>query len=287
MKQNLYTQFLDILRNDSSRMMEVFRAGRYFYASGEGTLPVDGVSEYINNVCAREKLQEVLYVMRRRDLNGKEKLESVKSMINTKGLLKLAEILLDIHAENDENVINELIDSELEGLFTDIPPYDVEVTDDYRIFIVGRTRREVKFRSFNARVLYLYMLLHSGQTISKRKGFDSFRRNNKEILSLALNFLRIGRGKYDMSIYHLENLLSESFIDMERSGSRLHRTGLDEFLSQSRPIANSSVLRTVDDADVATWYIIEKDKLNETYSLSLPKEHIYLPQNLAKFIKKV
>ena len=283
MKRNAYTLFLELLRNDSPQLREIFRQGCYCMPDGPSA---DGlVAEGVSDV-AREKMHAVLDVLRSREMDVGEKVRQVKVLLNTRGLIKLSELFLSYSSHFDDRLVDGMVDTAVKGLFTDIPPFDVEVTEDFRIFLVGNGRRELTFRSFNARILYIFMLLQSGRSISKRRGAESFRRRSGEILELALKFLKIGRGKYEPSIMRLENLLDEGKIDVERSGSRLRRTGLDEFLSQSRSIANGSVLKTIGDEEVAAWYVIEKDNLSETYSISLPPEHILLPQNLAKFIKK-
>ena len=135
----------------------------------------------------------------------------------------------------------------------------------YDVFLQQSSTNErelIDFPTKESKIIYLWMLVHTRQELSRRDIIMSM----EEIYRIC-----------DLCYYGTYFELREKINAKELKNGR---DGFDQFWLQHKPKANASVLLALDKQDIAEWYTIEYDKKKEVSSLSLPVNFISLPESL-------
>ena len=233
---------------------------------------------------AKEKMENVLNIISSNgDFFGKY--SAIEKILQQGGITKLMHLLYNKGKENnDEWVVNEFLSpiEKLQSLFRGMPLFKVEVVDArpnmqkktgtrmnkmgrYDVYLQNASTNERKLIDFptkEAKVIYLWMLLHTRQELRRREIIMSM----EEIYHIC-----------ELCYYGMYFELREKINANEVKNGR---DGFDQFWLQHKPKANASVLLALGKQDIEEWYTIEYDKKKEVSSLSLPVNFISLPESL-------
>ena len=135
----------------------------------------------------------------------------------------------------------------------------------YDVYLQNASTKERKLIDFptkEAKVIYLWMLLHTRQELKR-----------SEIIKSMEEIYRICELSYYGTYFELREKINANEV---KNG----RDGFDQFWLQHKPKANASVLLALGKQDIEEWYTIEYDKKKEVSSLSLPVNFISLPESL-------
>lgn len=234
---------------------------------------------------AKEKIRNVL-----NNISGKGdffgKYSAIAGILQPGGIAKLMHLLYEKGKENDDEwVMNEFLTpiEKLQSLFRGMPLFKVEVVDArpnmqkkvgtrmnnmgrYDVFLQQSSTNERKLIDFptkEAKIIYLWMLVHTRQELSRR-----------DIIMSIEEIYRICDLCYYGKYYELIEKINANEV---KNG----RDGFDQFWLQHKPKANAGVLLALGKQDIEEWYTIEYDKKKEVSSLSLPENFISLPESLS------
>ena len=213
------------------------------------------------------------------------KYSAIAGILQPEGIAKLMHLLYEKGKENDDEwVMNEFLTpiEKLQSLFRGMPLFKVEVVDArpnmqkkvgtrmnnmgrYDVFLQQSSTNERKLIDFptkEAKIIYLWMLVHTRQELSRR-----------DIIMSIEEIYRICDLCYYGKYYELIEKINANEV---KNG----RDGFDQFWLQHKPKANAGILLALDKQDIEEWYTIEYDKKKEVSSLSLPEHFISLPESL-------
>ena len=283
MIRNIYTTMSDLIRQNNPDLLSIKPCRLKSNDESLQVIELLQVEETDKEV-AKEKMENVLNIISSNgDFFGKY--SAIEKILQQGGITKLMHLLYNKGKENnDEWVVNEFLSpiEKLQSLFRGMPLFKVEVVDArpnmqkktgtrmnkmgrYDVYLQNASTNERKLIDFptkEAKVIYLWMLLHTRQELRRREIIMSM----EEIYHIC-----------ELCYYGMYFELREKINANEVKNGR---DGFDQFWLQHKPKANASVLLALGKQDIEEWYTIEYDKKKEVSSLSLPVNFISLPESL-------
>lgn len=283
MISNIYTTLLDLIRQNNTELLSIISRR---LKSSDDDLQLTKLLE-VEQTSAEEAMGKIHYVLDIISGNGdfSVKYDAIEKILQQGGVAKLMYLLYKKGKENnDEWVVNEFLSpiEKLQSLFRGMPLFKVEVVDArpnmqkktgtrmnnmgrYDVYLQNASTNERKLIDFptkEAKVIYLWMLLHTRQELRRR-----------EIIMSMEEIYRICELSYYGTYFELREKINANEV---KNG----RDGFDQFWLQHKPKTNASVLLALGKQDIEEWYTIEYDKKKEVSSLSLPDNFISLPESL-------
>ena len=283
MISNIYTTLLDLIRQNNTELLSIISRR---LKSSDDDLQLTKLLE-VEQTSAEEAMGKIHYVLDIISGNGdfSVKYDAIEKILQQGGVAKLMYLLYKKGKENnDEWVVNEFLSpiEKLQSLFRGMPLFKVKVVDArpniqkktgtrmnkmgrYDVYLQNASTKERKLIDFptkEAKVIYLWMLLHTRQELRRR-----------EIIMSMEEIYRICELSYYGTYFELREKINANEV---KNG----RDGFDQFWLQHKPKANASVLLALGKQDIEEWYTIEYDKKKEVSSLSLPVNFISLPESL-------
>ena len=283
MIRNIYTTMSDLIRQNNPDLLSIIPCRLKSNDESLQVIELLQVEETDKEV-AKEKMENVLNIISSNgDFFGKY--SAIEKILQQGGIAKLMHLLYNKGKENnDEWVVNEFLSpiEKLQSLFRGMPLFKVKVVDArpniqkktgtrmnkmgrYDVYLQNASTKERKLIDFptkEAKVIYLWMLLHTRQELRRR-----------EIIMSMEEIYRICELSYYGTYFELREKINANEV---KNG----RDGFDQFWLQHKPKANASVLLALGKQDIEEWYTIEYDKKKEVSSLSLPVNFISLPESL-------
>ena len=283
MISNIYTTLLDLIRQNNTELLSIISRR---LKSSDDDLQLTKLLE-VEQTSAEEAMGKIHYVLDIISGNGDffGKYNAIENILQQGGVAKLMHLLYIKGKENDDEwIVNEFISpiEKLQTLFRGMPLFRVEVVDArpnmqkkigtrmnnagrYDVFLQKGSTNErelINFPTKEAKIIYLWMLVHTRQEIKRREIIMSM----EEIYHIC-----------ELCYYGTYFELREKINGKEMKNGR---DGFDQFWLQHKPKANASVQYALGKQDIAEWYTIEYDKKKEVSSLSLPDNFISLPESL-------
>ena len=283
MTHNIYTTLSNLIWQNNSDLLSIISNRP---DTSDNSLQVKELLQ-VEQTCAeeaKEKIREVLNII---SDNGDfyRKYRAMAGILQPGGIAKLMHLLYEKGKENNDDwVMNEFLTplEKLQSLFRGMPLFKVDVVDSrpnmqkktgarmnnmgrYDVFLQKTSANErelIDFPTKEAKILYLWMLIHTRQEIKR-----------SEIIKNMEEIYRICDLCYYGTYFELREKINANEV---KNG----RDGFDQFWLQHKPKANASVQLVLGKQDIAEWYTIEYDKKNEVSSLSLPENFISLPDSL-------
>ena len=283
MIHNIYTTLSNLIRQNNSDLLSIISCSPNSNYEGVQVTELMSVKE-TSVKDAKEKIRNVLNIISDNgDFFGKY--SAIDKILQQGGIAKLMHLLYNKGKENnDEWVVNEFLTpiEKLQSLFRGMPLFKVEVVDArpnmqkkvgtrmnnmgrYDVFLQKASTKERKLIDFptkEAKVIYLWMLLHTRKELRRR-----------EIIMSMEEIYRICDLCYYGTYFELREKINANEV---KNG----RDGFDQFWLQHKPKANAGILLALGKQDIEEWYTIEYDKKKEVSSLSLPDYFISLPESL-------
>lgn len=283
MIRNIYTTLLDLIRQNNTEILSIIPCKP---KSSDDGLPLTKMLlvEQTSEEDAQDKIYTVLDIISGNgDFFGKY--IAIEKILQQGGVAKLMYLLYKKGKENDDEwIVNEFLSpiEKIQSLFRGTPLFKVEVVDArpnmqkktgtrmnkmgrYDVYLQNASTNERKLIDFptkEAKVIYLWMLLHTRQELRRREIIMSM----EEIYHIC-----------ELCYYGMYFELREKINANEVKNGR---DGFNQFWLQHKPKANASVLLALGKQDIEEWYTIEYDKKKEVSSLSLPVNFISLPESL-------
>lgn len=283
MISNIYTTLLDLIRQNNTELLSIISRR---LKSSDDDLQLTKLLE-VEQTSAEEAMGKIHYVLDIISGNGdfSVKYDAIEKILQQGGVAKLMYLLYKKGKENDDEwIVNEFLSpiEKIQSLFRGMPLFKVEVVDArpnkekkvgtrmnnmgrYDVFLQNASTNERKLIDFptkEAKVIYLWMLLHTRQELRRR-----------EIIMSMEEIYRICELSYYGTYFELREKINANEV---KNG----RDGFDQFWLQHKPKTNASVLLALGKQDIEEWYTIEYDKKKEVSSLSLPDNFISLPESL-------
>lgn len=283
MISNIYTTLLDLIRQNNTELLSIISRR---LKSSDDDLQLTKLLE-VEQTSAEEAMGKIHYVLDIISGNGdfSVKYDAIEKILQQGGVAKLMYLLYKKGKENDDEwIVNEFLSpiEKIQSLFRGMPLFKVEVVDArpnkekkvgtrmnnmgrYDVFLQNASTNErilIDFPTKEAKIIYLWMLVHTRQEIKRREIIMSM----EEIYYIC-----------ELCYYGTYFELREKINGKEMKNGR---DGFDQFWLQHKPKANASVQYALGKQDIAEWYTIEYDKKKEVSSLSLPDNFISLPESL-------
>ena len=283
MIRNIYTTLLDLIRQNNTELLSII-SRRLKSSADDLQLTKLLEVEQTSTEEAMGKIHNVLDIISGNgDFFGKY--NAIENILQQGGVAKLMHLLYIKGKENDDEwIVNEFISpiEKLQTLFRGMPLFRVEVVDArpnmqkkigtrmnnagrYDVFLQKGSTNErelINFPTKEAKIIYLWMLVHTRQEIKRWEIIMSM----EEIYHIC-----------ELCYYGTYFELREKINGKEMKNGR---DGFDQFWLQHKPKANASILLALGKQDIAEWYTIEYDKKKEVSSISLPDNFISLPDSL-------
>lgn len=283
MISNIYTTLLDLIRQNNTELLSIISRR---LKSSDDDLQLTKLLE-VEQTSAEEAMGKIHYVLDIISGNGdfSVKYDAIEKILQQGGVAKLMYLLYKKGKENDDEwIVNEFLSpiEKIQSLFRGMPLFKVEVVDArpnkekkvgtrmnnmgrYDVFLQNASTNErilIDFPTKEAKIIYLWMLVHTRQEIKRREIIMSM----EEIYYIC-----------ELCYYGTYFELREKINGKEMKNGR---DGFDQFWLQHKPKANASVQYALGKQDIAEWYTIEYDKKKEVSSISLPDNFISLPESL-------
>lgn len=283
MISNIYTTLLDLIQQNNTELLSIISRR---LKSSDDDLQLTKLLE-VEQTSAEEAMGKIQYVLDIISGNGdfSVKYDAIEKILQQGGVAKLMYLLYKKGKENDDEwIVNEFLSpiEKIQSLFRGMPLFKVEVVDArpnkekkvgtrmnnmgrYDVFLQKASTNErilIDFPTKEAKIIYLWMLVHTRQEIKRREIIMSM----EEIYYIC-----------ELCYYGTYFELREKINGKEMKNGR---DGFDQFWLQHKPKANASVQYALGKQDIAEWYTIEYDKKKEVSSLSLPDNFISLPESL-------
>lgn len=283
MISNIYTTLLDLIRQNNTELLSIISRR---LKSSDDDLQLTKLLE-VEQTSAEEAMGKIHYVLDIISGNGdfSVKYDAIEKILQQGGVAKLMYLLYKKGKENDDEwIVNEFLSpiEKIQSLFRGMPLFKVEVVDArpnkekkvgtrmnnmgrYDVFLQKASTNErilIDFPTKEAKIIYLWMLVHTRQEIKRREIIMSM----EEIYYIC-----------ELCYYGTYFELREKINGKEMKNGR---DGFDQFWLQHKPKANASVQYALGKQDIAEWYTIEYDKKKEVSSISLPDNFISLPESL-------
>ena len=283
MIRNIYTTLLDLIRQNNTELLSIISRR---LKSSDDDLQLTKLLE-VEQTSAEEAMGKIHYVLDIISGNGDffGKYNAIENILQQGGVAKLMHLLYNKGKENyDEWIVNEFISpiEKLQTLFRGMPLFRVEVVDArpnmqkkigtrmnnagrYDVFLQKGSTNErelINFPTKEAKIIYLWMLVHTRQEIKRW-----------EIIMSMEEIYHICELCYYGTYFELRDKINGKEM---KNG----RDGFDQFWLQHKPKANASIQLALGKQDIAEWYTIEYDKKKEVSSISLPDNFISLPDSL-------
>lgn len=283
MISNIYTTLLDLIRQNNTELLSIISRR---LKSSDDDLQLTKLLE-VEQTSAEEAMGKIHYVLDIISGNGdfSVKYDAIEKILQQGGVAKLMYLLYKKGKENDDEwIVNEFLSpiEKIQSLFRGMPLFKVEVVDArpnkekkvgtrmnnmgrYDVFLQNASTNErilIDFPTKEAKIIYLWMLVHTRQEIKRREIIMSM----EEIYYIC-----------ELCYYGTYFELREKINGKEMKNGR---DGFDQFWLQHKPKANASVQYALGKQDIAEWYTIEYDKKKEVSSLSLPDNFISLTESL-------
>ena len=266
MIRNIYTTLLDLIRQNNTELLSIISRR---LKSNDDDLQLTKFLE-VEQTSAEEAMGKIHNILDIISGNGDffGKYNAIENILQQGGVAKLMHLLYIKGKENDDDwIVNEFISpiEKLQTLFRGMPLFRVEVVDArpnmqkkigtrmsnmgrYDVFLQKGSTNErelINFPTKEAKIIYLWMLVHTRQELSRR-----------DIIMGMEEIYRICDLCYYGKYYELIEKINANEV---KNG----RDGFGQCWLQHKPKANAGILLALGKQDIAEWYTIEYDKKKE------------------------